>query len=279
MTWVASAVAASAAVGLYSANKASSTQANAANQAAQISQQQYEQTRKDQAPFRAGGLASQNRLMTLLGIGGTRGGGGGTAGGGMLAGADLSGVTPDGADPFNGGLNIDANSADYGKYSRDFGMSDFTIDPGYLFRLKQGQKALDASAAARGGLISGNALKAAQGYGQEMGSQEYQNAFNRYQINRSNQLNPLQSLMGVGQSATNFVGQAGANNAAATGGYLTSGAAANAAGMVGGANAINSGLGTYLNYNQGNSLLSALRGGGGGSPYLAGPANAPVGEF
>jgi hypothetical protein len=52
-------------------------------------------------------------------------------------------------------------------------------DPGYAFRLKEGQKALDRQAAARGGLISGGALKAATRYGQEMGSQEYGNAYNR----------------------------------------------------------------------------------------------------
>jgi hypothetical protein len=45
---------------------------------------------------------------------------------------------------------------------------------------------------------------------------------------------------------------------------MTGGAAAQAAGMVGGANALTSGLGTYLNYNQGNNLVNALRGGGGG---------------
>ena len=58
--------------------------------------------------------------------------------------------------------------ADY----KPFDMNAFTQDPGYGFRLKQGQKALDASAAARGGLISGNALRAATAFGQDMGSQE-----------------------------------------------------------------------------------------------------------
>ena len=140
-----------------------------------------------------------------------------------------------------------------------FGMDQFTQDPGYAFRLQQGQKALDASAAARGGLISGNALRAAQGYGQEMGSQEYQNAFNRYQTERNAQLNPLQSLAGVGQTTAAQLGQTGAANAANVGNLITGGAAANAAGMVGGANAITSGLGTYLNYNQGNNLLSTLQ--------------------
>jgi hypothetical protein len=84
-----------------------------------------------------------------------------------------------------------------------FGMNQFQADPGYAFRLSEGQKALERSAAARGGLISGSALKAATRYGQDMGSQEYQNAFNRYQTERAAQLNPLQSLAGVGQTATN----------------------------------------------------------------------------
>ena len=115
-----------------------------------------------------------------------------------------------------------------------FGMDQFTQDPGYAFRLKQGQKAMDASAAARGGLISGNALRAAQGYGQEMGSQEYQNAFNRYQAERNARLNPLQSLAGVGQTSANTLGQAGQNYASNIGNALANQAAISGnAGMVG----------------------------------------------
>ena len=96
-----------------------------------------------------------------------------------------------------------------GELVRGFTQADYQADPGYAFRLSEGQKALDRQAAARGGLISGGALKAAQAYGQNMGSQEYQNAFNRYQTERQAQLGPLQSLAGVGQSATNTLGAAG----------------------------------------------------------------------
>jgi len=92
-----------------------------------------------------------------------------------------------------------------------FGMDQFQQDPGYAFRLSEGQKALDRSAAARGGLISGSALKAAQRYGQDMGSQEYTNAFTRYGIERERMLNPLQSLAGVGQTATNNLTNAAGN--------------------------------------------------------------------
>jgi monomeric isocitrate dehydrogenase len=103
-----------------------------------------------------------------------------------------------------------------------------------------------------------------QDYAQNSASGEYQNAFNRYQTERNARLNPLQSLAGVGQSATNFTGAAGAQNAATMGNYLTGGAAAQAAGQVGSANAITSGLGTYLNYTSNNNLVNALRNQGSG---------------
>lgn len=243
---------ASSYMGSRAATKAGETQAGAARDAAELQNEQYQQTRADQAPFRQGGLAAQNRLMTLLGIGGQAPSSGG--GGGMFG--SIAGLI---GNAVNGqGINVDPNSPDYGKYARDFGMSDFQADPGYAFRLAEGQKALDRSAAARGGLISGGALKAAQRYGQDMGSQEYINAFNRYQTNRNNQLNPLQSLMGAGQTATNQVGTAGQSYATSAGNAMMGGAAAQAAGTVGQANAINSGLSTYLNYSQGNNLINAL---------------------
>jgi hypothetical protein len=57
-------------------------------------------------------------------------------------------------------------------------------DPGYDFRLAQGMKALQGSAAASGGLLSGPTLKAITDYSQGAASQEYQNAFNRFAANR-----------------------------------------------------------------------------------------------
>ena len=140
-----------------------------------------------------------------------------------------------------------------------FGMDQFRADPGYAFRFSEGQKALDRSAAARGGLMSGGALKAATRFGQDMGSQEYTNAFNRYQTERNAALNPLQSLAGIGQSSTNFLGQAGAANAANVGNAYGAAGQANASGYMGMANAAGQGVGQYLNYTNNNSLLDALR--------------------
>lgn len=140
-----------------------------------------------------------------------------------------------------------------------FGMTQFQADPGYGFRMSEGMKALERSAAARGGLLSGATLKGIQRFGQDLGSQEYQNAFNRYQAERAARLGPLQSLAGVGQTTAQQLGEAGMRTAQNIGETQMSGAAARASGYVGGANALTQGLGTYLNYSQGQNMLNALR--------------------
>lgn len=70
--------------------------------------------------------------------------------------------------------------------------SGFQADPGYKFRMAEGQKAIERSAAARGLLGSGATLKAANNYAQDTASAEYGNYWNR-----------LAGLAGVGQQATN----------------------------------------------------------------------------
>jgi len=139
-----------------------------------------------------------------------------------------------------------------------FGMQQFQQDPGYQFRLTEGLKALDRQAAARGGLISGGALKAAQRYGQEMASGEYTNAFNRYQAERQARLNPLQSLAGVGQTTAQQLAAQGQQMASNVGQAQAAAAQARASGYMGGANALSSNLGQYLNYSQGQNLLNLL---------------------
>lgn len=156
-----------------------------------------------------------------------------------------------------------------GAATKEFSYAPFsyTADPGYAFRLKEGLNAMNATAAARGGLISGNALKAGQIYGQEMGSQEYQNAFNRYlanysnaqntfQLNRNNLLEPLKFLSGQGQAAA--AGQASniGANAAANAALSTGAANAQAAGTVGSANAWTNAFGQGIGAYQMNQLIN-----------------------
>lgn len=89
------------------------------------------------------------------------------------------------------------------------------MDPGYGFRLSEGLKALDRQAAARGGLISGGALKAAQRYGQNFASNEFGNAYNRLAslANTGPRAAGVVSDLGTNfaNSATNVYGQMGQN--------------------------------------------------------------------
>lgn len=155
------------------------------------------------------------------------------------------------------GVNALPELVQASKYT-PFGMTQFQADPGYAFRLSEGQKALERTAAARGGLLSGSALKAATRYGQEMGSQEYTNAFNRYQAERQARLGPLQSLTGMGQTTAQQIGNAGQTMATNVGNDITNSAAARASGYVGGANALTGGLNTYLNYTNSQNIANAL---------------------
>lgn len=109
-----------------------------------------------------------------------------------------------------------------------FDPNQVQYDPGYAFRLEEGQKALERSAAARGGLLSGATGKNLLRYGQQMGSQEYQNAYNRAygsamdrynaEVQRANTgFNRLASMAGIGQTANQALGTAGQNYATGAG--------------------------------------------------------------
>lgn len=204
--------------GASASESAANTQAAAADRAAELQYKQYKEQQELQKPFREAGLTAQNKLLDYL------------------------------------GLSPNAS----GKYAGDFGMTNFQQDPGYAFRLSEGTKALERTAAARGGLLSGSTLKGAQRFGQDLASQEYTNAFNRYQVNRSNQINPLQSLMGSGQSATNVLGTAGQNYANQAGEAYMGAGNARASGYIGSANALSNAFGGVTNAFTNYNLMNAL---------------------
>ena len=153
-------------------------------------------------------------------------------------------------------------TANGGDLNRNFTMADFQADPGYAFRMQQGNQAIQGSAAARGGLLSGGVLKDMAGYSQGLASQEYGNAFGRFETQNNDRYNRLASLAGLGQQATTATGQFGANAAANYGNYLTQGANATAAGYIGGANALNSGVNNWMGY----QYLNGMNGGNGFNP-------------
>jgi hypothetical protein len=234
MSGVATAIVASAVIGGASSKSAAKTQAGAASDATAAQERMFERQVELQEPFREAGMAGQNRLLQLLGLG------------------------------------EDKSAADFGKYaSAEFGMDKFTADPGYAFRMAEGMKGLERSAAARGGLLSGSALKGIQRYGQDLASQEYQNAFNRYQTARTNTLNPYASLAGVAQSSANTLTGAAGTLGQQIGSNIIGAGNAAAAGQIGVSNAITGGVGQGINFYQNQQFMNRL------FPTTAGPSTGP----
>lgn len=161
-----------------------------------------------------------------------------------------------------------------------FSQAEFNADPGYQFRLDQGNRAIQNLAAATGNLNSGRALKDAMNFSSGLASQEYQNAYGRYnndyttgfnshtqnyltglnshmqnyltgfnadQTNKTNIYNKLMGLTGLGQTSATALANVGQNYSGQVSNNLAQGANAQAAGIVGQNNAINQGLGSATN--------------------------------
>ena len=218
-------------LGSKASSKAAKAQAAAAEADRQLQRELYYDTIARQEPFRQAGLTTQAELLRQMGLTG------------------------------------DAASQGYGNLLRDFTMADYEADPGYAFLLQEGLKGLNRQAAARGGMISGAALKAAQRYGQEIVSQEYQNAYNRYNTNRANRYNMLTGQQAVGQQATGQQQQAAGQYGTAAGNALQAAGAARASGYMGQANALAGGLGQIANAYGQQQTLNKILNTGGYDPY------------
>ncbi len=164
-----------------------------------------------------------------------------------------------------------------GDLVKPFDASTVSMDPGFDFRLAEGMKALDRSAAARTGVLNGGAVKAAERYAQDYSSGEYDKAysrtFNEYQTGQTNTYNRLAALAGLGQTATSTLGQQGStaasgvtNNLITTGTSLadlaTQAGNARASGYVGSGNAWNGALGGVSSNLSSLAMLAALFGRG-----------------
>jgi hypothetical protein len=230
--------------------QAAQTQADAANRAADLQKSQFEQQMALQEPYRQAGITGQNRLMELLGLGGN------------------------------------AGAAGYGQYAKDFSMADYQADPGYAFRLSEGMKQLGHTAAQRGGAISGQTMKGIQDYAQGSASNEYQNAYNRYQQNRTNQLQPLGNLMASGQSAASNQGSAAGNYGTNAGNAYMAAGQAIGAGQLGQANTLANVLGStasaYQNQTNFNDFLNRRQLGNNymySDPSQVGPPISAMNEY
>lgn len=145
--------------------------------------------------------------------------------------------------------------------AREAAMEGFYTDPGYQFRLDEGRRALENSALARGGFISGNTGRALVDYGQGMGSAEYGNYYNR-----------LANLASIGQTATNQLGALGAGAAGRMGQAQLAAGQARGSGYIGAADAWGNalqGVGRSLGYGGGfqNPFANWNLGNTGTTPY------------
>ena len=228
---VTGAIAGSAAIGIYSADRSASAQEKGAKRAARSQEKSnamnidfqrevFEQQREDAAPWREAGIAALNDLSAM----------------------------------------IDDGQIDPGEFKFEFSQED----PSYNFRFNEGMKAIENRQQAMGLSQSGAAMKELMRYGQDMAKQEYNNEFNRdvteYSLaNKRIQdiYNRIAGVAGTGQQATSEINNAANAMAGRTGDAITrSGIAqANAFTQAGNAqaqqwqstaNATNQALGNYM---------------------------------
>ena len=121
------------------------------------------------------------------------------------------------------------------------------IDPGYAFRLAQGQMAAQRQANLAGGGLGGNALRGLQDYTQGLASTEFGNAFNRFQAQRQNIYNTLAGIAGIGQTGQSQANQAAQQYGQNIANLATGAAGAQAAGTIGAAQGYGAGISGLTN--------------------------------
>lgn len=267
----------SAIVGASSASKAAKAQTQAADKASNVQKQMFDQTSQYFEPYRDAGENALRAYQYELGLGPMPGSVGGTP---MtieeIPGTPASGGTgsifsgrPSGASDMwlfeqlakQQQGQAAATPATYRVNGQDFGTRDeaqayvdsqpgstpyqgFTATPGYDFRLKEGLNAVEGSAAARGGLMSGATLQGLQQYGQDYATNAYDNWLNR-----------VGGVMSTGQASAGQQAALGQNFANNQSNILQSAGNARSAGAIGVGNAINDGIGNFAGMYQYNKLL------------------------
>jgi hypothetical protein len=274
MSWVAAAVVGGNIVsGMMqsgAAEHAADLQAGAARDATALQKAMFDTQNAQQAPYRSSGYGALNKINSMMG--------------GPYVKYDYQGnpvgtttpnakVTPSNSGSMIGDLASSVASqvingqpdtitptqqtADSDYLTHQFNAQDFQngIDPGYAWRLKMGQDQAMRQANLGGGAIGGNALAGLQDYTQGSASQEYGNAFNRYQTQRGNIYNTLASIAGLGQTSLGQTGTAATAAGANIGNSIMNAGSAAAGGVVGSANALAGGIQNAGNAYMLNSLL------------------------
>jgi hypothetical protein len=194
------------------ANKGAQLQSDAARAALAQQQAMFNTLNSQQAPYRGAGYGALNQIQGMLP--------------GQYVKYDAQG------NPIGMGTGT-------GYLTQQFTPEMFQqgIDPGYAFRLQQGQMANQRMGNVSGGGLGGNVMRGLQDYTQGQASQEFGNAFNRFQTQRSNIYNTLAGIAGIGQASQQQANVLGSNLANAQANLGVGSAAAQAAGQVGQAGA------------------------------------------
>ena len=240
-----------------SADEATAAQTQAADRQIQYQEETRDLVRGDLAQWREGGGTAQNALLNMLGLGNAPMIGGTAPGvetyeipGGYTPSAGPGGFTSQGGAYGEPTTGYRVNGPDFATMAEAEAFANanrtggtewsWQTDPGYQFRLGQGLGAVEASAAARGGLNSGATMRDMLKFGQDYGSAEFGNVFNR-----------LAGVSGAGMGAAQMSGNASMQTAGNVGNALGSIGNAQAAGAIAGGNALNNAFGNaygIMNY-------------------------------
>lgn len=204
------------------AKKAANAQTKASREAIAAQQDSEDRAIALQRPFFNAGYAATAALLDLTGVDRTRTG---------MASGDGAAAVP--------GSPEDLSS--YAKF-------DYTKDPGYQFRMDEGVRALDRSAASRGSLNSGGQLRKVTRYGQDYASNEYQRVYDR-----------IAQIAGFGGRSSSEASSVIVNTGQGVSGALVNAGEARASGFVAQGNAFSNAL------NQGSKAFGFFGNQGGGS--------------
>lgn len=267
---VATAIVGSAAIGAGASLASADSQRSAANSAADQVGAAGKEAAGRLSPFVNTGMAANTRLATLLGIAPSNGVDWNAY---LKANPDVAASATYGSNPAQHyedygkkegrqltylDPNTVTSNPDYGSLLKQFAPSDLTTDPGYQFGLTQGEKALQRNASANGRYFASATSEALSKFNNDYATTKFDDAFNRDNTSKNQIYGFLSGTSSAGQNAATQVANNTLGTANSQAGLTTSGAAASAAGDVGAANAVSSGVSSGLNYANQSRLLDLI---------------------
>lgn len=119
------------------------------------------------------------------------------------------------------------------RVNKGFTSEDFTADPGYAFRLAEGEKSINRASGVGGSPYSGATLKALNRFSQDSASGEFDRAFARWQQGTAN----LMDLVNLGRVSSANAAGVGADFARSASDTMMGAANAQGAAAIAGGNA------------------------------------------